>query len=446
MATEIEVFQGNQIGGCVTVITCTYRGKTSRIMIDYGSDLPGSGTEEEFVYPWAEKPVDAVLFTHYHGDHVGRILQIPENVPIYMGSVARQVMVNIQSALSRLENEEAAQHQRELALLENKKRVHTFRQTSNYYQAITAIQNFRIEPYCVDHSAYDAYMFLIEADDETAPTGKKVILHTGDFREHGYRGQVLPSLIRAYIRKVGKRDVDILITEGTMMSRQSETVMTEQEMQMTAADYLHEHKYAFLICSSTNLDSLASFYQAAQSASYPYGRYLYVYSNYVKTQLDTFSKFAGKFTSLYQFKNVHTLDLNKQLTHKRWKAPKTQEELMRERGFLAVIKPEDYCEEYIDAFLDCKPVIIYSMWDGYLNPKQSGRNDKWIGFLKRQEAKGVEVKHLHTSGHASVEALEELINAVDPKEEIYPIHTENPDGFRNLNIREELKERIFTLL
>ena len=174
MATEIEVFQGNQIGGCVTVITCTYQGKTSRIMIDYGSDLPGNGTEEEFVYPWAEKPVDAVLFTHYHGDHVGRILQIPENVPIYMGSTARQVMVNIQSALSRPENEEAAQHQRELALLENKKRVHTFRQTSNYYQAITAIPNFRIEPYCVDHSAYDAYMFLIEAD------GKR-ILHTGDF-------------------------------------------------------------------------------------------------------------------------------------------------------------------------------------------------------------------------------------------------------------------------
>ena len=81
MATEIEVFQGNQIGGCVTVITCTYQGKTSRIMIDYGANLPGSKAEVDFAYPWAEKPVDAVLFTHYHGDHVGRILQIPENLP-----------------------------------------------------------------------------------------------------------------------------------------------------------------------------------------------------------------------------------------------------------------------------------------------------------------------------------------------------------------------------
>ena len=115
---------------------------------------------------------------------------------------------------------------------------------------------------------------------------------------------------------------------------------------------------------------------------------------------------------------------------------------MREHGFLALIKPEGYCEEFIDAFLDLKPVIIYSMWDGYLNSKQSGHNDEWIDFLKRQEAKGIEVLHLHTSGHASVNALEMLINDVEPKEAIYPIHTENAEGFRELNIREELKGRI----
>ena len=69
--------------------------------------------------------------------------------------------------------------------------------------------------------------------------------------------------------------------------------LTEYELQLQATEYLHEHRYAFLICSSTNLDSLAGFYQAAQNAAVPYGRYLYTYNNYFKTQLDTFTNTAG---------------------------------------------------------------------------------------------------------------------------------------------------------
>lgn len=41
-----------------------------------------------------------------------------------------------------------------------------------------------VTPYFVSHSAFDAYMFLIECE------GKK-ILHTGDFRRHGYIGKGL---------------------------------------------------------------------------------------------------------------------------------------------------------------------------------------------------------------------------------------------------------------
>ena len=48
-----------------------------------------------YIYPWEEAPVDAVLFTHYHGDHVGRILDIPDNIPLYIGETARKVMLNI---------------------------------------------------------------------------------------------------------------------------------------------------------------------------------------------------------------------------------------------------------------------------------------------------------------------------------------------------------------
>ena len=46
------------------------------------------------------------------------------------------------------------------------------------------IKDIKVTPLVVDHSAYNAYMLLIEAD------GKK-ILHTGDFRNHGFKRTII---------------------------------------------------------------------------------------------------------------------------------------------------------------------------------------------------------------------------------------------------------------
>jgi ribonuclease J len=450
----VEILQANQIGGCVTVISSVVNGVTHRIMIDYGCSLEGSDTKEDVKYLWDEKPIDAVFFTHYHGDHVGRIMEIPEQIPLYMGETARQVMINIQEALSKIPEEKAEIHKKELAILKDDDRVHTFHYNGQIYERIKDIPGFTIEPYSVDHSAYDAYMFLIEAD---TPNGKKVILHTGDFRGHGRRGKAMLPVINHYVRRKDKdgnhpkRDVDILITEGTMMNRGTEQVRAEVDLQIEAARYLRKHKYAFLICSSTNLDSLASFYQAAQMAAVPFRRYLYTYSNYYAKQLKTFSETAGKFSEVYQFDNVYALNLNKELSSPKWKKTMTQKELMERTGFLATIKPEERYEKYIDAFMqdfesgkiEEKPVIIYSMWDGYVDKKHKARKQEWIEFLDKQEKRGIEIKHLHTSGHATVEMIEAVITAVDPKEAILPMHTENAKKFKELAISDALKERVF---
>lgn len=49
---------------------------------------------------------------------------------------------------------------------------------------------------------------------------------------------------------------------------------------------------------------------------------------------------------------------------------------------------------------------------------------------------------MHTSGHATASLIAEVINAVDPKEVIYPIHTENVAGFQELNIDDKYKRII----
>ena len=75
---------------------------------------------------------------------------------------------------------------------------------------------------------------------------------------------------------------------------------SEAKLLGKARELFKDHRYVFLICSSTNLDSLASFYHAA--ASYGMGMYgnFYVYS-----QLKTFRETAGRAAPFYDFKYAY---------------------------------------------------------------------------------------------------------------------------------------------
>lgn len=203
---DVKIYNGNQIGGCITVISS----EKEKVMIDFGENLPGvESIKGEKEFDWESEKIDAVLFTHYHGDHIGRFKEIPKNIPLYMGKLTRQVMITISKYVK---DEEA------LRILQDDTRV----------QTVVVAQSFKVgdilvTPYMVDHSAFDAYMYLLE-------TPKKTVLHTGDFRGHGYRGKAVVPMINKYIRKYGKRNVDVLITEGTMLSRMSEKIYSEADM------------------------------------------------------------------------------------------------------------------------------------------------------------------------------------------------------------------------
>lgn len=415
MATKIIVHRGtNQIGGCVTEI------KTEKyiIFIDFGEELPGTESDKHELkiegLNYAGEKCDGVFFTHYHGDHVGMFQTIQRDVPLYMGECARQVMLTIYDTIK----ENGA-----LEILRNENRMHPIVE-----RVTVTCGDIKVTPFSVDHSAYDAFMFLIETPDQT-------ILHTGDYRNHGYRGHRLLDMLRKYITKYGKRKIDVLITEGTMMNRQIETVMTELEMQHKATDYFKENRYIFLLCSSTNLDSLWSFYKAAERNGMRF------YSNgYVYKQLQNFKRYAGaRAKSLYQFKTVYPVNWNYPLNT----VNMTQEEFMREKGFVILIKEGERYKEWIERFEDLNPKIIYSMWEGYIDPAMKAYNAELAEFLKPYDPN--QLYKLHTSGHATTKCIEEVITVINPGKAIIPIHTENKAGFDNLNISKELKQRIIYL-
>lgn len=424
--TKIKIYGGNKIGGCVTVISYKDQEKTWRIMIDYGENLRGSN-HEDFSYPWDDEPVDAVFFSHYHGDHIGRILEIPEDIPLYMGEFTRQVMENTYRALS-LTNKNNIQYKKALDLFTKSNRLKTFSLSGKTYSPIKDIPTFTIRPFFVDHSAYDAFMFLIESPDKT-------VLYTGDFRDHGRLGKGILPTVNTYLKERGRRDVDILITEGTMLTRLESKVLSEFEMQARLEELFSKHRHCFVLCSTTNFDSLTSFIKAGEAK----GLRAYTYSKYLQIQLRSFSAQAGLYSNAFKFRDIYTLDLDRKLKSKYWSEPKSQEDLLREKGFVAFIKGKAYCEKFIDPFLDLKPIIIYSMWKGYLDPTKVAYNSDLAAFIKRQEAKGIEVIYLHTGGHASPDFLAKFMNEVDPREAIIPIHSEDGKKIFDLDIRDELK-------
>lgn len=410
---KITIHRAEQIGGQITRISTA----KSNIIIDLGHNLPNK-KEDKDVYDndlaVAEitKGCSAILYTHYHGDHIGLFHLVPDDIPQYIGEVAKQVVCRKYEQLSRLKND--AEKQKYQQALDVASKLYTFHE-----RQVLRFGDITVTPYFVSHSAYDAYMFLIEAE------GKR-ILHTGDFRGHGYLSKGLLPTIQKYIGQV-----DVLIIEGTMLARNDETIMTEAELSRKAVELMKEHKYVFVHCSSTDMERLASFKNATRKMR-PYRPLLA--DKYQRDILDIFSTTAGEESTCFKFGKVYTYgDWNGKL--KKW---------MIENGFTMFIRSSEKFHTLLDQILPIlpteePPILIYSMWDGYIN-REDTKNEDYI----RLQERFTNVVSLHTSGHATKDVLCDICEQVNPRLAILPIHKEKDTDFSSIGIPTHQQEKIVT--
>jgi ribonuclease J len=371
-----------QIGGCVTEI----RTQNTRVFIDFGTQLPnldGTTPQEHLSIPGltgGTVDCDAVFFSHGHGDHMGNLHRILPGISIYMGPATREINLCLHQRLQKA-HDKGADLPDQQPTLDALERAKTFVPAHPI-----SVGDLTATPFRVDHSGFDAYCFLIEGD------GVRV-LHTGDFRNHGFTGKGLEPTLERYVGQV-----DWLIMEGTMLSRTGETVLTERELSLQAAQILRKHPHVFVLCSSTNIDRLASFHSAARKER------VHVFCDgFQKDILTIAQKYDRSAGELYTFRDVH---------------PFPKEGLPNR--FLAFVRDNARCRQLMEPWQgNC--LVLYSMWSGYLE-KPSVQS-----FLE-----GFSYQQLHTSGHATPETLRKVCALTAPRRGVIPIHTEHPELFQKV--------------
>lgn len=414
MSTNIKFLHADQIGGCVTLISTD----TTKICIDFGENLPGSKYKEALEVEGltsGEVQYDAVFFTHYHGDHIGRFNKILPGIPLYMSQICRYALLNIYHALAKHD----ARYKKQIEILEDKTRNHVL-----WPQQTMQVGDIKVTPYTIDHSAEAAMMFLIETPD-------KRILHMGDFRTHGFMGEKLKKLLLHYVLGLGLRSnpVDILITEGTNMTREEGELLTEDELLTQACALMREHKLVLCICSSTNFIRLRNFYRAVRAAHKVVlaSRYmLEQVKSYYQYKLDLYSYLNdSKQDRQLRLPGMYSLLLDKEVLQDKL-AYKLQEIKLRERGaliFLSGTQAAEKLQRLVAQYSDLQPLVIYSQWSGYIKDKKA----EYYNAELAEACAACNTVQLHTSGHASKEVVEEIIRLVNPREYVAIIHSEQAE-------------------
>lgn len=273
-----------------------------------------------------------------------------------------------------------------------------------YHNQTIKIGNISVTPILCDHSAFDSYMFIIEAEN-------KRILYTGDFRANG----------RADFNKLIDElpEVDAVIIEGTTLTRDNNIQnIEEKKLEKIAVNYLKKYDGpAFVMMSPMNVDRL----KTVENISKRTNRILLedLYTAKIAAASDCVVPDKNKNIRVFMTKGDSEYD---ELC--KYGNAKISRESISKQKFIMCIRSsmKNHLEKLSKLVSFKNGVLFYGMWKGYMEQPQI--ND-FIDFMKN---KGVRLHILHTSGHADSMTIDKLIKKVKPKF-ILPIHTENADWF-----------------
>lgn len=402
---NITIHRGsNQIGGCIT----EYEYCGWRLFVDFGEQLPGAVHKDIPLVinglTHGDMTKSALLITHYHGDHIGKLSDVATDIPVYMGYDGCEIYRKLQCRLSHIQGEIGDKARKTYDRLES---IIKFKEKEEFQ-----FGPFSIRPIKMDHSAFDSYGFIISTTDKAFSA-----FHTGDFRTHGLYGEEFLNSISSF------PTIDVIVCEATNIGRCQKYSETENKIEERFEALFKEHKYNSVFVSSTNIDRLFGIYRAAVAADR-----IVLMDEY---QIDILDSVTGKNDKINNIFESYKYDRDRRFKlvldrsckdTPRFFMPDKLRRLIKWKGFVLFARSTTQFENLMKSFPFHNSKKYISQWKGYVNPELPAFNEALFNIL------GTEYEYIHTSGHADINTLETIFDKINC-DVIIPIHTENSKKF-----------------
>jgi ribonuclease J len=398
-AMRVCIHRGTkEIGGtCVEI-----ESGGTRIVLDVGLPLVVSTAADVPLHPIpgfdkAETSLLGVVISHPHQDHYGLAHRLPDQTLFLVGKAARAIL-----AAAELFTPSGITFENVL-YLEDRKPI--------------TLGPFTIVPFLVDHSAYDAYAILVEAD------GKR-LFYSGDLRAHGRKGKLFEKLVRRPPVRV-----DVLLMEGTTIGREDQVFPTEADLEQRFVELFQQTSGLALVwCSGQNIDRLVTIMRACIKTGRQFIIDMYTAHVLRGTENDKLPQAGWDHIKVFlprsqrwQIKRQGEYDLAN--SYHSWRI--FPEQLARAATTSVMLFRPSMIRDVEEASCLAGARLIYSLWSGYL------KDENTKPFLEWLHLHGIPLTECHTSGHAGIKDLLRLRNAF-PNAPVVPIHTFNADRFEEL--------------
>lgn len=391
-----------QIGGTCIELAC----HGQRILLDLGLPLDAGDQNPASLLPPVEGLLQedpsllALILSHGHADHWG-LAPSAAALPIVAGAATRQIMRAASAFVPRAVP----------AMLDGGQDL--------IDRQPIMIGPFQITPYLVDHSAYDAYALLIEAD------GRR-LFYSGDLRAHGRKATLFERLVTH-----PPRPIHTLLMEGSSLGRLApgQQFPTEAKIEARLIEKLGPAGFVGVCASAQNIDRVVSLYRACKRTGRTMVLDLYAMEVLRATGDPNIPGAGWPNLAVYvpEYQRRHIARAKRFDIIDRYKKNRIYREMLGPMlGRTAMLlRPAMLPDLDLMAGAWKEARVIWSQWDGYLG--QPGM----VGFQARLTERNISVEVIHTSGHASVADLKRLAAALQP-DALVPVHTFKADWFAEL--------------
>jgi ribonuclease J len=336
-----------------------------------------------------------VVISHPHQDHYGLAYRLPESTPFLIGAAAQRILE------AALLFSPAGAKFKSVIHLEHKRPI--------------VLGPFTITPYLVDHSAYDAYAVLIEAD------GKRVF-YSGDLRAHGRKSKLFEDLVAN-----PPKDVDALLMEGTTLGREDQSFPTEDDLESQFAKHIRQTKGMLLVCaSSQNIDRLVTITRACIKTGRTFIIDMYTAEILRATGSERLPQAGWDCIKVFLPSSQKWRIIEQEAFDVARTYPRSQrifpEELATAASKAVCLFRQSMIRDMERAECLNGAQLAYSLWSGYLAQDRSSSMLDWL------KSHNINLVKCHTSGHAAVVDLIRLRRGFSGAK-VIPVHTDLPADF-----------------